>query len=166
MKSNLILCLALVLGGWLFGCSTTCKHSSGLPLRYHNAPFDFTFFLPAGWQGYSVLAQQWGPNQTDVMASEYGPIIVLRHPQWKTNNLYQDIPIMVFTRKQWGEEKQGKFFPYAGGMISEMWHNRKYVFGIYSRYDADDSVKGWKEADDIIATNCAIHTGPTLYPNP
>jgi hypothetical protein len=51
-------------------------------------------------------------------------------------------------------------------MISEMWHNRKYVFGIYSRYDADDSVKGWKEADDIIATNCAIHTGPTLYPNP
>jgi len=73
---------------------------------------------------------------------------------------------MVFTHKQWNEEHQGSFFPYAGGVIGEMWHNRKFVFGGYSRYNAYDDVKGWKEAGDIIATNCAAHTEPTLYPNP
>jgi len=47
-----------------------------------------------------------------------------------------------------------------------MWHNRKYVFAISSRYNAADEVKGWREAADIIATNCASHPEPTLYPNP
>jgi hypothetical protein len=160
-------CLAFVLIGGLVGCATNApNHPSGLPLRYYNSQYDFTFFLPASWQGYSVLVQQWGPNQTDVMVAEEGPIIVLRHPLWKTNVLYQDIPIMVFTHKQWDEENQGRFFPYAGGIIGEMWHNRKYVFGLYSRYNAGDDVKVWKEADDIIATNCAAHNEPTLYPNP
>jgi hypothetical protein len=70
---------------------------------------------------------------------------------------------MVFTHKQWKEEHDGLFFPYAGGVIWEIWHNDKYVFGLYSRYNAYDEVKCWKEADDIIATNCAAHTERTLY---
>lgn len=80
--------------------------------------------------------------------------------------MYQDIPIMVFTRSQWKDEQQGMFFPCAGGVIGEMWHNQKYVFGLFSRYNAYDDMKGWKEADDIIATNCAAHLEPTLYSNP
>ncbi len=71
---------------------------------------------------------------------------------------------MVFTRSQWEAQEQGKFFPYAGGVISEMWHNRKSVFGEYSRYNAYDEVRGWKEADDIINQNRAAHTEPHLYP--
>jgi hypothetical protein len=47
-----------------------------------------------------------------------------------------------------------------------MWHNDKYVFGLYNRYNAYDDVKCWKEADDIIGTNCAAHPEPTLYPKP
>jgi len=170
---KLLLCLALVLSGGLSGCSTTGNQLSSLPLRYHNSQYNFTFFLPADWQGYSVLIQQWeaplyaAPDSSGkVVGTERGPIIVLRHPLWKSNDLYQDIPIMVFTHKQWNEEHQGRFFPYAGGVIGEIWHNRKYVFGEYSRYNAYDEVKGWKEADDIIATNCAAHAGPTLFPNP
>src|SRR5262249_13224871 len=93
-----------------------------------------------------------------------GPIVVLRHPQWKADALYQDIPIMVFTRSQWDALHSGKFFPYAGGAISEMWHSRKYVFGGYNRSNADDSVKGWKEADDILGRNCAAHSAAHLYP--
>ena len=172
MKTKLLLFLALVLSGGLFGCSTSAPNQSvGLPLRYHNSQYDLTFFLPASWKGYSVLIQQWDAElrSTDyqkVIGSERGPIVLLRHPQWKTNDSYQDIPIIVFTQQQWEGEHQGKFFPYAGGIIYEMWHNRKYVFGEYSRYNAYDEVKGWKEADDIIATNCAAHTARTLYPNP
>jgi hypothetical protein len=171
MKPKLILSLALVLSGGLFGCKTA--QSSDAQIIYHNAKYNFTFSVPASWQGYSVLMQQWNAplyatadSSEKVVGTESGPIIVLRHSLWRTNDLYQDFEIMVFTHKQWKEEYQGRFFPYAGGIISEMWHNPKYVFGLYSRYNAYGDVKGWKEADDIIATNCATHTEPTLYPNP
>jgi hypothetical protein len=89
------------------------------------------------------------------------------HPQWQTNDLYQDIPINVFTHQQWTEEQQGKMWPdiSAGGVIYELWDNRNYVFAMSSRYDAQDDVKGWQEAADIIATNCAAHPGPPPYPN-
>jgi len=175
MKPKLILCLALVLSGGLFGCATANKNQlSGLPIRYYNPQYDFTFYLPKSWKGYSVVMDEWDApltkspsDSTDkAIGTERGPRIVLRHPLWRTNDLYQDISIMVFTHKQWKEEEDGLFFPYAGGMISEMWHNKKYLFGLYSRYNAADDVKGWKEADDIIATNCAAHSEPTLYPNP
>ena len=145
------------------------NHPSGLPLRYHNAQYDFTFFLPASWQGYSVLIQEWeaqtySTDTHEVVGSEHGPVIVFRHPQWKAGDPYQDIPILVFTRSQWEAQHQGRFFPYAGGVIYEMWHSPKYVFGLYSRYNADDSVKGWKEAEDIVHRNCAVRDAPHLYP--
>jgi hypothetical protein len=63
-------------------------------------------------------------------------------------------------------DQLGKSLPYASGVIGEIWHNHKYVFGLYSRYNAADSVKGWKEAADILERNCALHTEPTLYPKP
>ncbi|HEV2329748.1 MAG TPA: hypothetical protein VGY56_13280 [Verrucomicrobiae bacterium] len=146
------------------GCSSikTSKRLNGLPLCYHNRQFNLTFYLPASWRGYSMVSQEW----TGYPGTERGPIIVLRNPRWKTNDLYQDIPIMVFTRKQWDEEEHGKFFPYAGGVISEMWHNDQYVFGNYSRYNAYDEVKGWKEAEDIIEQNCDGNKMQPLYPTP
>jgi hypothetical protein len=133
----------------------------GLPVRYHNAQYDLTLFLPSTWRGHSVKIQKWEGYPTK---TEHGPIIVLRHPQWRTNDLYQDIPIMVFTRKQWDEEEQGRFFPYAGGVIFELWHNQNYVFGLYSRYNAYDEVSGWKAAADIVERNCAANDMPHLYP--
>jgi len=142
---------------------------SGLPLRYHQTQYGLTFFLPASWQGYSVLIQQWNAplysaDNQRVAGTERGPIIVFRNAQWKKDGPYQDIPIMVFTRSRWDALHSGKFFPYAGGVMGEMCHNHQYVFGIYSRYNADDSVKGWKEADDILQRNCALYTTPPLYP--
>src|SRR5438552_12870324 len=41
------------------GSMNVPNHPSGLPLRYHSAQYDLTFFLPASWQGYSVLVEQW-----------------------------------------------------------------------------------------------------------
>ena len=143
MKPKLILCLALVLSGGLFGCSTTQNHLSGLPIRYHNAQYDFKFFLPASWKGYSVLTEQWDEENYSsalhkITYTEHGQEITFRHPQWKTNDLYQDIPIIVFTRKQWDEGIWPNL--YAGGVMDEMWHNRKYVFAISSRYNAAEEV--------------------------
>jgi hypothetical protein len=168
MKPKLILCLALVLSGGLFGCSTNRNQLSGLPIRYHNAQYNFTFYLPTDWKNYSVLTQQWDgetyllKEDKDVVLA-HGPIIVLRNPQWKTNNLCQDIPIYVFTRQQWNDMNLGKYDAEgAGGVLYELWHDNKYVFCIHSRYDADDSVNGWKEAQDIVKQNCAAHPEPHL----
>jgi hypothetical protein len=167
IKPSLCICLALVLSGGLFGCSTTRNQLSNLPLRYHNSQYDFTFSLPASWQGYLVLAEQWdggdlSPAQDKIIYTEHGQQITLRHPQWKTNDLYQDIPIIVFNRKQWDEGVWPNI--YAGGVMDEMWHNRKYVFAISSRYNADDEVKGGQEATDIIKQNCAANDMPHLHP--
>src|SRR5256885_1363193 len=73
---------------------------SGLPLRFHNAQYGLTFFLPIGWRGYSVLTQQWdgekySPAAAKVVGVSHGPMIILRHPQWQSNAPYQDIPILV-----------------------------------------------------------------------
>ncbi len=161
-----------------FGILNAPNHPSGLPLRYHNSQYNFTFFLPASWQGYSVVAQQWeggsySPAKDTTATTAHGPIIVLRHPQWKASDPYQDIPIMVFTRTQWAAEQQQEFFPYACGLIDEMWHNRKYVFGIYNRYEDLDiqsnggvEVKGAEEAADIIKRNCSANDMPHLRPRP
>ena len=137
------------------------KHPSALPLCYHNAKYGFTFYLPASWQRYSMVVQEWNGYPSEI---EHGPIISLRNPQWKTDNQYQDIPIMVLTRKQWDEEGQGKFFPYTGGVIYEMWHNDRYVFGNYSRYNAY-YLKGWQDADSIIRQNCDAHKMAQPYPH-
>jgi hypothetical protein len=153
------------------GCSSLNARNrpSGLPARYHDAQYDFTFFLPARWQGHSVLIQKWEgvsclPAKDTTAVTAHGPIIVLRHPQWKADDPSQDIPIMVFTRSQWDALHSGEWFPYAGGVIGEMWQTRKHVFAIYSRYNADDSVKGWNEADRILGGNSAAHATPHLYP--
>ncbi len=168
MKPKLIFCLVFIVSGGLFGCATNNQLTS-LPIRYDNAQYGFTFYLPVNWQGYSILTQQWEgetylpEKDVDVVLAR-GPIIVLRNPQWKTDNLYQDIPVYIFTRQQWDYINLGKYDAAgAGGLIYELWHNDKYVFGMHSRYNADDSVNGWKEIQDIVNQNCAAHPEPHLH---
>jgi hypothetical protein len=140
-----------------------------MPIRYHNAQYDFTFYLPENWKGYSVLLGHWdgvtyvAAKDADVLLA-HGPIMEFRNPKWKANHLYQDIPIYVFTRQQWEDINLGKYDAVgAGGVIFEVWHNDKYVFGIHSRYNADDSVEGWKDAQNIVDKNCLAHSEPHLH---
>jgi hypothetical protein len=150
-KAKLLLCLALAWGAGLAGCTTVQRPDA--QLLYHNAKYDFTFSLPAGWRGYSVFFRQWESDEGEKTYLTHGPVIVLRHPQWKAADPFQDIPILVFTRSQWEAEIQGRFSIGAGGLDEEIAHNARYVFAISSRFAADDTVKGWKEADDIVARN-------------
>jgi len=160
------------------GCGSlnTPNHPSDLPLRYHNAQYDFSFFLPASWRGYSVFTEQWDAplHSADYqrwVGEEHGPIIVIRNPRWKAADRYQDIPITVFTRSQWVAKQQEYFFPYACGLIGELWHNPKYVFGMWTRYEDLDiqnnggaEVKGVEEARAIIRGHRAANDTPRLYP--
>ena len=168
MKSKIIFCLALVLGGGLFGCKTAQPNAQ---IIYHNAKYDFTFSLPASWQGYSVLIQQWeGETYSSTLdktvVTGHGPIIILRHPQWKEIEPYQDIPILVFTRSQWNSLNHGNLWPslYAGGAIDEIGHSQKYVFVISSRYNWGE-LNSSKEVAEIV-NRYQEANAPTLYPKP
>src|SRR5260221_2415278 len=126
----------------------TPRQPAALPVHYHNADYGFTFCLPASWQGYSVLTQQWQEAQG---GPEHGSLLLLRHPRWAPGDPYQDIPILVFTRNQWESDKQGRITIGAGGLEEEIGHNSTYVFGISSRLNADDSVHGWRETTKAVA---------------
>ena len=143
---------------------------SGLPLRFHCAQYGLTFFLPASWRGYSVSTQQledatYSPAEDKQIIVGYTPWITLRHPQWQDSTPYQDIPILIFTRAQWDALHHGSLWPslFAGGTMDELWHNQRFVFAMSSRYNADDSVSGWKEVAEIIGQNRAANKMPDLY---
>ncbi len=109
------------------GCGTT--KITGLPPRYHNAQYGLTFFLPFSWRGYSVSVEQFEDTTYSAVEDKqivvgHTPMITLRHPQWQTNELYQDIPILVFTRAQWDALHHGKLWPsaFAGGVMDDWNH--------------------------------------------
>jgi hypothetical protein len=73
-------------------------------ILYRNDQYGFTFELPETWRGYSILTQQWigyatGELHGDVNTQK-DPQIIIRNPQWTTQNNWQPIPIMVFTLSQ------------------------------------------------------------------
>jgi hypothetical protein len=168
MNSKLLLCLAIVLIDSLFGCSTTPKHPADLPLCYHNRQYDFTFFLPADWKGYSVLMQEWNAelesaDYQKVIGTERGPMIVLRNPRWTPGEPYSDIPILVFTHNQWDAVKPQRLMVGAAGSDYEISHNAKYVFGINSHHNWGE-LRGWEETGKIVQQNSAAGA-PHLYPD-
>jgi hypothetical protein len=160
---------ALTLGALLAkGCGglDAQRQASDLLILYTNAQYRFTFRLPASWRGYSVLTQGWEgvaylPAKDRAVAVEHGPVLVLRHPQWKADKPYQDIPVLVLTRSQWQRECEGKFGIGAGGFDEEIGHNSEYVFAVSSRFNAADEVGGWKEASEAVERNRASN-GPPL----
>jgi hypothetical protein len=166
---RIIQILTLLLAPLAAGCGglKSPDDPTALPVRYHDAQYDLTFFLPADWRGYSVRTEQWEVSAaplTNAVTPAHGPKIILRHPQWRAGDPYQDIPIDIFTRAQWGQAWQTGNFPTgAGGVEFEIAHNGKYVFGIHSRFAADDSVKGCEEASRAADWNITAGR-PHLHP--
>lgn len=158
------------------GCGSinVASQPSGLPLRYHNGQYGLTFFLPASWRGHTVLTEPFevslrSADYQDEIGMEHLQIVTLRNPRWTANAPYKDVPIIVYTHKQWDEEHQERLSTHAGGSMIELWHNQKYVFGLSSRYDFIEGdqhgkeLKGVKEAADIIWQNRSAHKMRPLY---
>jgi hypothetical protein len=155
------------------GCANrdVTSQPSSLPLRYHNARYGLTFFLPASWRDYSVSIQQledttYSPAEDKQILVGHTAMITLRHPRWQASAPYQDVPILAFTRAQWDALHHGGLWPslFAGGTMDELWHSQEHVFAMSSRYAFDDSVREWKEAADIVERNCTANNMPHLYP--
>jgi hypothetical protein len=142
--------------------------ATNAPVAYYNAQYGFRFSLSTEWKGYSELVRQWqgeaySAAKDKQVTVEHGPEIILRDWRWTEKDQYQDIPILVFTRSQWRGLHEGKFVVGAGGVEYEIAHISNFVFSISSRFNADESVKGWKEATDIVERNRAANA-PPLYP--
>ena len=127
-------------------------------IEYRNTEYGFSFSLPAGWKGYSIITDTWQGynNGNSELIVEQGPTISIRHPLWTSENPRQDIPIMVFTLAQWNSLQQNNYSVSAGVIYTELGRNAKYVFALYSRYNFAQ-MPGIEEVKTILEGN-PLHT--------
>jgi hypothetical protein len=125
----------------------------------YQSPFGFCFLLPEDWRGFSIVQEHWqGSTQCSkgscVVAQ--GPKVIIRNPKWEQPNSTEDIPIMVFTLKQWKSLEEGKFSVSAAPFgPAELGRNNKYVFALPARYSYD-FLDGWEQVDSILKGH-ALH---------
>ncbi|MGO9438705.1 MAG: hypothetical protein ACLPH3_03730 [Terracidiphilus sp.] len=123
---------------------------AGGTVVYLNREYGFSFSLPPSWKGFRVLACRWsGANAARHGQEETGPLLVIRHPLYTEENPREDIPIMIFTRKQWGKDGTNLIVSAAGVGPSELGRNREYVFALPPRFAYVD-VEGVQEVLDIV----------------
>jgi hypothetical protein len=160
MKTKIvyILLIVIVLVGGYFVLSSK-NNSSGTNTTidsstYKNTDYNFSVSLPKSWEGYTVVKSSW---QGDAFFSsgqkvevEEGPLISIRHPLWTESSPRQDIPVMVFTLKQWNDMQADKFHIGAAPINpSELSRNGNYVFALPARYNFS-YLTGYEEVDQII----------------
>ncbi|MFZ0138925.1 MAG: hypothetical protein WAK89_17805 [Candidatus Sulfotelmatobacter sp.] len=117
---------------------------------YKNTKYEFTFSLPEGWKGYTVVTEQWEASDTQRGVVERGPIVYIRPPDWSKENPRQDIPIMVFTLTQWESVEHGDYFVGGQAIVpGELGRNRKYAFAVSRRVE-DSDLAGAKEVNEIL----------------
>jgi hypothetical protein len=117
---------------------------------YRDTKYGFTFSLPQGWKGYTIVTERWEASDAQNGSVESGPVVCIRHPDWTKENPRQDIPIMVFTLAQWDSAEKGNL--YVGGVAitpGELGRNRKYAFAVSRRVE-DSEVAGAKEVNEIL----------------
>ncbi len=125
-------------------------------IEYKNTQYDFSFSLPLIWQGYSIAGDKW-EGETLVQGSdvvvEQGPTLLIRHPEWTSQNPRQDIPIMIFTISQWDSLEKGKFHIGAAPVgPTKLGSNSKYVFALPPRYNVA-LPPGFEEVEQIFENN-------------
>lgn len=127
---------------------------------YRNGEYGFTFSLPESWQGYSIITGKWeGTDPQSALTAESGPLISIRHPQWTAQNPRQDIPIMVFTHKQWNLHQQRELSVGAAPIpAKELGRNAKYVFALPARYNFAFPT-GYEEVEKILENNPLVGQG-------
>lgn len=113
-------------------------------VEYVSAKYGFQFDLPEDWKGFCVIQSHWG-----LLSEENGPVLILRSPEYSADDPHEDIPIMVFTHKQWKRIVRGDLLVSTAFPPKEIGRNRRYVFGIVWR-DFNDNRTGYKEVFAIL----------------
>ena len=124
---------------------------------YKNNEYGFELTLPDSWKNYSVVKETWKGwsvfEVEDVGQTYSGTKVVIKNPQTNSQQIWQDIPIMIFTPEIWklvNEEKIAvSAAPIGPAKIGE---NAKYIFATPPRWYGFTDDKGWEEAVEIVKT--------------
>ena len=120
---------------------------------YKNPKYGIRVKLPKSWKGYKVTIRQWGGGGTGPDGEELveqGPEIVIQHPKSTEEHPRQDIPIMVFTMRQWELVEHGPVAVSAAPIgPGELARSCRYVFALPPRYNYAE-VEGVDEVNMIL----------------
>jgi len=133
-------------------------------VEYRNTEFGFGVYLPGSWEGFSILIDNWQGSNSQGTAVAQGPLISIHHPASTAQQPRQDIPIMVFTFKQW-EQLQRVEWNVSAAPIgpSELGRNSHYVFALPPRYNYA-YLEGWEEVEQILQGDPLVTFEPTVVP--
>ena len=153
-KRPLTLVVGKTDGKWLINKADIGEYEDDSAVSYKNTQYGFSFSLPASWKDYQIITEKWEglslaeSNEGEV--AETGPMILIRHPEWTAAKKRQDIPIMIFTLKQWKSLEQEKFHIGAAPIgPKELARNSKYVFALPARYNYAFPA-GYEEVEKIL----------------
>lgn len=126
-------------------------------LNIKNTEYKFSFALPKSWENYKIVTEKWDgvslESSQNGKVIETGPMILIRHPEWTTQNQRQDIPIMIFTLEQWNSLQNEEFhIGVAPVGPSELGRNAEYVFALPARYNYAFPT-GYEEVENILKSN-------------
>lgn len=124
---------------------------------FENKTYGFSMKFPNSWKGFYVEKSTWQGQKIDGgKVGEYkGVQLIFKNPQTTAEQLWQDIPIMIFTPEVWalvsGENPTVAVSaaPIGPEKIGE---NAKYVFATPPRWYGFTDAQGWQEAVDIVKT--------------
>lgn len=154
-KYDLILIVKFDGDKWIIDEVLMEESNEEVSLVYENKQYNFQFYLPDTWEGYSIVEDQWkGVSLVDSADEKLsGPIIIIRHPQWTEDSKRQDIPIMIFTTDQWEALQKGEFSVGAAPVgPKELGSNSKYVFALPARYNYE-FLEGYEKVEAILESN-------------
>ena len=141
-------------------CPEDCKEEIDTAdwKTYRNEEYGFEIILLDSWAGYSTLTESWNGITLDNNSAKYeGPKIIIRNPNWSDNEIWQDIPILVFTKYEWQLVEQGNLNISAAPVEPEkLGENEKYIFALPPRWIGFSDALGQNEAREIIKTFKAI----------
>jgi len=121
---------------------------------YKNEEYGFEVIIPDSWKGYLILEETWNGVTLDGKSTKFqGPEIIIRHPEWTTEQLWQDVPIMVFTKNEWKLIEANSLNVSAAPIgPSKLGENQKYVFALPPRWVGFYDALGQEEAVEITKT--------------
>ena len=163
-KKLLFILVACFLQGTFMACgaytelnteSSTATGQSSSTIEYVNAEYGFSIVLPESWTGYSISMDTWEASRSDAQrgsaAAGEGPVISIVHPLSTEEQPRQDIPIMVFSIRQWDLVQEEVWRLSAAPMPpSELGRNSTYVLALPPRYNYAYP-EGWEEVEQILA---------------
>lgn len=160
-KTFLLFLIAIViLGLFIYSFknkdSNTIKVNDAVPIStnsivYTNNELGFNFNLPETWKGYTVANTIWEGNPLKTgITKQTGNKLIIRNPKWTIDTPYEDIPIMVFSLKQWDSYNAEDFSVSAAPVTAtELGRNNVYVFALPPRWNFDNR-QGYEEALSIV----------------